>query len=269
MGQVNPSEAAPYLRDEINFAQGREAFEKDDLEQARAFLLSISKSSRFSAKPTILIATIDTKQKKYREAAAEFSSILEPPGIRSILRVLARRSEPKCRATGGRVVKIMLDVESGLNTSQTLAELAVIGMARISYATKEYEKALTFYDKVSDSSKYYPRISLEKVWSLLNLNRHDDAQKVAGKLSRADTHFESIEAQPLRALILTDHGQTDDAREELARFFKNYETSKNQLNRFIAVRTTTEMPSFLPRDWEEDAQLKVYPKLYQCFGERN
>lgn len=256
MAQVNPNDAAPYLRDEINFAKGREAFDKNDLEGAKTYLRNVNKNSRFLSQARYLMATIYVKQKKYKEANAEFSSMLEP-------QVLNESSEfwqdigSQMSSHWGSSVKVMLDVESGLNTARRLGELATVGMARVAYATKEYEKAISIYESLSDDSKYYPRIQLERVWSLLNLNKHEDAQKVAKKLTNRETHFEAFEAQPLRALILADHGETEDARDELERFFKNYEAYKMALNRFIAVRTTEEMPVFLPRDLDDDVQLRV------------
>ena len=83
------------------------------------------------------------------------------------------------------------------------------------------------------------------------MGRHNNAQKTAAKLETSELAFESIEARTVRALILVDAGQTEEARAELDIFFKTYETAKAGLG------LPQTPPAFLTTDLKQDIRLQT------------
>ncbi len=255
MSQVRLNDASPHLHDEIQFALGREAYERGDTANAKRYLETVSGASRFWSEARYLLGSLAVTQKQYSAAANEFSKIFQP-AIFDQSTEFWRDFSTEMTSHWGPSLKVMLDT-SIISKTRHLGELAQLAAARIAYATKTYDKAVEYYDRLDPNSPYYPRASLEKIWALLALNQHSKAEQVAASLEISENSPESIEARPLRALILTDAGRTADARKEIDNFITYYEKAKEQLIRFRSSQDPAALPTFLAPDLQQDARLDV------------
>jgi len=252
--QISVDQAPAALRDEILFAKGRIAFELENLEESEHILNLISKKSRFYSQAAYLLGSIKVQRKDYTNAALEFSKVFEPTVFEQTTEFWKDLST-QMTTHWGTNLHILLDTEL-LSQSQTLAELSILALARVAFAQKDYEAAVIQYSKISNTSIFYSKATLEKIWALLSLNNHDQAQKEALVLSIKDTSFEAVEASIVRALVLTDAGKTNEAREELTRFFKIYDITKKNLERNYSP------PAFLAQDYRQNRILQNL-KQYQ------
>jgi TolA-binding protein len=252
---ITPEQVSPNLREEVRYAVGRRAFEKKNFSAAKKYLAEISRSSRFFSEARYLLATIAVEEKDYNLAAQEFSKIFEV-GVFDQATEFWKDFSSKTSKDWGPSVQVELD-QDFLGANERLGELAIIGVARVQYATKEYENALRNYERIGKASRYYPRVCLERIWTLLSLNRNDEAAVAAQQLSFADNTFESIEAGPLLALILTDSGKSEQARQILGEFFRSYTTSKAALQKYKVVNDPNFLPAFMKHDLELDQRIQV------------
>jgi len=255
ISQVRVEDASVHLKDEIRFSLGREALEKGDLKTAETYLSGVGTGSRFWSEARYLLATVAVKEKNYTRAAEEFSRSFDT-GVLAQSTEFWRDFTTNATSHWGSSLKVMLDTDA-LTQNNRVGELSVLGLARVAYATKQYEKALNEYDRLPKDSRHYAKRSLERVWTLLNLNRHADAERAAADLSSDENSFESIKARPLRALILTDAGKTKDARRQLDDFLSYYEKLKTATVKFRASLNEGEAPSFMKGDLDDDARLRV------------
>lgn len=246
---VNVDSVSPALKDEVYFAKGRIAFEKRDANTARSFLSKISKKSRFYGYASYLLGTIALSQKQFKTATSEMAKIMEPSVFQEASEFWSD-IQTQTSAHWGPKLTVSLDEDALVKASQ-LSELGTLGMARIAYASKNFEKAVKHYEEVSAESSYYGKATFERVWALLALNRHDAAQQVAKDLSTAESYFESIKARPLRALILVDSGKWKEGRQELDAFLKVYADAKARL------KSPGATPEFLSQDLNDDARLQT------------
>lgn len=253
--QITPDDVAPGQREEVRFALGRKAFETQNFATAKTYLGDVSRSSRFFSEARYLLATIAVKEKKYDVAAQEFSKIFDSQVLDQSTEFWKDFSSQTSKDWGPSV-HVQLE-QDFLAANERLGELAIIGVARTQYAQKDFEKALANYERIGKPSRYYPRVALERIWTLLSLNRNEEAQLAAQELAFADNTFESIEAKPLRALILTDSGKTDQARQILQEFFADYDSSKAALDKFKRVMDPSLLPGFMRHDFELDQPMNV------------
>jgi TolA-binding protein len=254
LDQLEVSESSSYLQTEIQFAKGRAAFERQDFSEAQRYLDAIPKGSRYFGQAHYLLGALLITQKKYKEANAEFSKIFENS-------VLVQSSElwsdmsSQMTAHWGANLHVQLNIDT-LSEAENVAELSLLALARSSYATKDYLAALGYYDRIGEKSRLRPRALFEKTWTLLALNRHDEAQKTAAALAVTAGSFESYASRPLRALILTDAGQTDEARQEIQAFQKEYADAKKAIVRYRQVGSLDALPEFLRNDLASDRRLQ-------------
>lgn len=253
--QLNADQASAGLKDEIRFAKGRAAFEKQDYAGARTLLESVTPGSRFYSAARYLLATIAVQKKDYASAMAEFSRLFDPAVLSQSTEFWQDVGGSGGHSHWGQNLRIELNADS-LEEAKKVGELALLGLARSAYATGEYQSALGYYDRLSKESTLSSRAALEKIWTLLALNRHEDAQKAASELAVSENGFEAIEARTLRALVLTDFGRTAEARDELEAFVKVYEQSKKAIAEFQASQVANALPAFLKRDLDRDSRIQ-------------
>jgi TolA-binding protein len=257
--ELSVSEDNPMLRDEIRFGRGRQAFLQKQYGSAREHLEAIPKNSRYFAGARYLLGSIAIQSGDYKLASSELAKVFEPA-------VLDQNSEfwndlsAQMTSHWGANLRVELDSE-GLTAAANAGELALLGLGRISYATRDYASALAYYGKIAPASRDYPRAQLEKVWTLLQMNDHERAQKEAAALSVNVQSFESFEAKPLRALILTDAGRTEEARAELDSFFGLEKTARKAMEEFRETRVAAALPEFLKSDLTHDLRLKSLSKF--------
>lgn len=251
--QANIERVSPFLRNEIRYAKGREALSRRDYKTAQELFSQISRNSRFYSQSRYHLASMAARVQDYEGANRELSRLFEPS-------VLDQTSEfwrdlsTRVTSHWGASLSTSLDADPILK-SRYVGEMGYLGLARVAYAQKRYEQALSFYDRIPKGAKSFARANLEKIWSLINLERPEEAQRAAAELSEDDTHFESVEARPLRALILADTSKTEEARAELQRFFDLHERSKDALQRFWKYGISEGLPSFLQTDLKNETRV--------------
>src|SRR5262249_21138370 len=78
LDQLDASKASPYLRDEILYARGREAFDRRQVPAAKSFLGAVSKRSRYYGEARYLLGSLAITAGDFSGASAEFSKVFEP-----------------------------------------------------------------------------------------------------------------------------------------------------------------------------------------------
>ncbi len=255
MEQIDPASVAPYLRDEVRFARGRAAFEKRDLKTAEQELTQISQASRYFGLARYLLGCVRVLRKDYKAASSEFSRLFEA-NFFSQSSEFWRDIGSQITSHWGVTLKVMFDGEA-LSQTNRAGELSLLALARSAYAAKDFEQALLHYSKVAPGSRYAAVATLEKTWTLLALNRHEEAQKVARDLSVEARDFEAIQAQPLRALILADSGKTEEAREQITRFIATAKELRAAIADYETTGNETKLPDALKLDLDRDVRLRT------------
>jgi tetratricopeptide (TPR) repeat protein len=251
---MDAGNASPTLRDEIRFNQGRALFEEKKTAQAEAILKQIVKGSRYYAPASYLLATGAASLKKYKEAEAYFNRVFETTVLdqsTEFWKDLGAQDIQKLNSA----LKVSFDTDL-LNQGKRVGELAVLGMARIAYAQRDFSTALANYDRIPPNSPFYAKARLEKLWTWLSLDRHDQAANAAQELTADEAHFESIEARPIRALILADAKKTKEAREEIQRFFDTFKGFKESVAQYRRFPEAKNLPPSLLTDLKEDSRIE-------------
>ena len=158
--QVVIEDAAPALQDEIRFARGREAFEKNNFGIAIGFLNQIPVRSRFYAQARYILATISVKSENYKAATAELTKLFEPTVLEQSTEFW-REMSAQMTSHWGTNLKIMFD-SSSLAESKKTAELAVLAMARIAYATKDFGVLYGSMQKYQPTPPFFRELHLKK-----------------------------------------------------------------------------------------------------------
>jgi hypothetical protein len=255
LNQFDP-QTSPYLADEIRFNKGREAFERNNAAEAKQWLNQVSLQSRFYAKAHYLLGTLQVKAHDYDGGITEFSRVFDPTAFEQSSEIW-RDITTQVSNYFGPKVSVILDPDL-IPDSKKVGELAVLGLARAEYARKNYKSALERYEQIHPDSSYYPRATLEKVWTLLSLNQHEEAQKVAMALSVTDNSFEAIEARVARALILVDAGRSEESRQQLDEFEKTLTGVRKGLSDFETTQNLiTVLPHFAQTDLRQDHRLDL------------
>ncbi len=252
--QANPQATSPLLKSEVLFARGRAALESGKLDDARNFLSQVPRQSRLYAHAHFLLGTIAVKRKDYASSEKEFSLVFEPSVLQQSTEFWRDVSAQMAQSWGGNV-RIYLDTNELILENARLGELAAMGLARVSYAKQDFNGALGFYGRIPVSSRYYSRAGLERIWTLLALNRHEEAQALAGQLAIDGNRFESLEAKVLRAIVLTDVARTEEARQELDAFRGIAKTVREGIRLYESTRAEHGLPAFLQTDFSEDKRL--------------
>lgn len=255
LNQFDP-ETSPYLADEIRFNKGREAFERNNATEAKQWLNQVSLQSRFYAKAHYLLGTLQVKAHDYDGGITEFSRVFDPTAFEQSSEIW-RDITTQVSNYFGPKVNVILDPDL-IPESKKIGELAVLGLARAEYARKNYKGAAERYDQIHPDSTYYPRATLEKVWTLLSLNQHEEAEKIANTLTVTDNSFEAIEARVVRALVLVDAGRSEESRLQLDEFEKTLVGVRKGLSDFETTQNLISvLPHFAQNDLRQDHRLDL------------
>jgi TolA-binding protein/Tfp pilus assembly protein PilF len=265
LDQMDIQETSSYMTDELRYLKGKAAYEHHRDEDAKNLLESVSKNSRFYAAAHYLLGSISADSHEYTRAASQFAEVFQPA-------VLDQAAEfwkdvgSQMTSHWGSNFKVMLDTEL-LSKNEQVAELSLLALARVAYASKDYETALKRYSDIPSKSAVHSRAVLEKIWTLWALNRHADAQKVAAELATEGSTFSTVEAHILRALVLTDSGQTEEARKEIESFNDIYTKSKAALSEYQQRSLSQLLPPFIQFDLDQDAQLQALKSHQKTIGD--
>ncbi len=181
-----------------------------------------------------LLGSTAVAAKKYDEANSEFSKILTTPPV----------TNPLAKSDWG-AKAAQLATANVAQQAQTLRELAQLGLARVAYATHQYDKALSFYNSIPANSPNFSRSSVEKIWTIVQLKRFPEALQLTSPLIDSDHSIEAIQARSIRALILADLGKTEDSRREIDRFISQYEKAKTSVEKFSTSQDSSVFPDFI------------------------
>ena len=252
--EIDPNTSPNYLRDEINYAKGRSAFEKKRFKEAETYLRAVSPSSRFFGRSKYLLGSVAVIEKDYQQAKSEFSKIFDSS-------VLAQSTEfwkdiaTQASDSWGLSLRVLLDADVMAETSR-IGEMALLALARLAFSEKHYQTALDNYQRLSSSSEFYPEACLERIWVLLAMNRHEEAQQLGSLLSTDGNDFTSFEARVIRALVLTDAARAKDARKIIEDAEILFETALRQSDEYMAGGALQKLPEFLKTDFKRDFKLQ-------------
>ena len=262
--QLNEAEASTFLQDEIRFAKGRAAFERGDSDRAKATLEMVGKGSRYFGPACYLQGSILVKKGDLPGAAKFFALTFEP-------QVLQQTTEfwndvgAKTTEQFGTSLDVNMDTDVLRKTNQ-IGELAIMATARVLMTQKQFDAAVAQYAKLPPSSPLFTRARLETVWAMLQLDKHEEAAKAAADLSNDDTHFESLEARPIRALILTDSEKRSRAGPKIMRFLNVYKQNKKAPLKYRQFPTAESLPAYIRGDMKDDVRIssiEAYQKMLQ------
>lgn len=256
--QISMTDSVSILREEIQFAKGRAAFENHQDDEAKVHLSSITSKSRFYAQSRYILGTLAVRNGDNNTAAKEFSKVFDSSVFEQsteIWKNLSSEMTSHLYEIVGANLKIELDGDL-VAENKKVGELATLGLARIAYADQDFKLALEYYLKISNESEFHAQAVLEKIWTLLALNRHQEAQQCALSLTASESSFESLEARTLRALILTDAGQVKEANEQLNNFLIFYQNSKKLLVDYETTADKSVLPDFLKTDLRNDKRIE-------------
>jgi tetratricopeptide (TPR) repeat protein len=261
MDQVSLETASPFLIDEIRYNKGRVAFEKGHVAEARQVMEAIPQRSRFFAQAHYLLGTMAVKAHDPATAQAEFSKVFLPSVFEQSTEIW-HDINTQISSHWGAQVKVAFDGEL-VNESKRVGELSVLALARVEYGRKDYSLANQYYNRIGPDSRYYPRATLEKVWALLNLKKHSEAESTAAALSLNESSFESFEARPLRALVLTDASRTDEARHDIEEFRRISTQAVKSIEDYRDGNPLTGLPLFLQNELGSDTRLSSLARYQQ------
>ncbi len=252
MDQLNEAEASAVLQDEIRFAKGRAAFERKDSAAAQTVLAQVSRGSRYFGPANYLLGALAVRRGEYDPASRYFALTFDP-------QVLQQSAEfwkdlgPQITNQYGTTLNVLLDTDA-IHKTNDVAELSLMAMARVLYAQKDFNGAVTQYARIPATSPLYFRAKLETVWALLQAGKHEAAVAAATELAQGETSFESLQARPARALILTDSSRPLDGRAEIGRFLDIYTKTKEALQRYRQFPSPENIPAYLQADIKSDTR---------------
>lgn len=252
--QLNENGASASLRDEILFAKGREAYEQGNAMEATHFLGMVSPGSRYFSQARYLLGALAVLKPDYEIASIEMGRVFEPTLYQQSTEFW-KDLQTEITAQWGASLKVFLD-PTDLAKTKKVGELAIMGQARIHYAKKDFDLALAQYDRIPKTSDLYPRARLERLWTLLQLNKHEQAQKEASSLMVDGSSFQAVEARTVRAVILADEGKTHEARAELDAFFDVYKRLNDGLQKYKNFGVTNALPEFVRYDVKNDKRVQ-------------
>ena len=255
VSKIDPGTSPAHLRDELYYIRGRTEYEQRDYKQAASLLAAINVNSRFYGHAKYLLGVIAVLEHDYQKAHAEFTRIFDTA-------VMAQSTEfwkevsTEVSASLGVSLRVMLDDEV-LTQSKRLGELSLMALARLAYTGRDYQNALEIYSRIPKDSEFGSRAALEKIWTLLAMNRHDEAQKLGEELATSGTDFESLEARIIRALVLTDAGRTGEARNLLEKAEAGFKSYLGIFNQNDTKPDLANLPGFIRTDIARDLGLQT------------
>ncbi|NUM88761.1 MAG: hypothetical protein HUU37_06125, partial [Bdellovibrionales bacterium] len=254
LDQANPQAASEMIRSELLFARGRAAFERRDTAEAQRWLEQVPRQSRLFAHARYLLGALAVRAGDTATAEREFSQVFEPSVLQQSTEFWRDVSAQMAENWGGNV-RVYLDTQELIAENARLGELAALGLARTAYMRRDFPGALAYYSRVRSDSRFAPRASLERIWALLALNRHEEAQNLAGQLAVDQKRFEALEARVVRAIVLTDVGRTEEARRELDGFRLWAHQIREGIGTYEATRAEHGLPAFLLTDFADDKRI--------------
>ncbi len=244
--QANLSHVPSYLEDEVRYAKARFALSKGDTKAAATHFTEIQSHSRYFPLSRYHLAAIALREdntalaEKYLVGLYSSQVMTQPSEV-------WQQMVTQFTLHWGPSFHVALDADRILK-SQELGELGTLAFARLAYAKKDFGIALQHYDKIQIGSRFRATAQLERIWTLIQLNRQEEGQKAAVELAKYSTSFESYKAEPLAALILTETQKTDEARRVLELFDNRIADLKETLKQYIAAPRTVKLPTSLLAD---------------------
>lgn len=244
--QANLSHVPSYLEDEVRYAKARFALSQNDTKNAATHFTSIQPNSRYYPLARYHLAAIALRENNAVQAE-KFLVGLYSSQVMTQPSEVWQQMVTQFTLHWGPSFHVALDAERILK-NQELGELGTLAFARLAYAKKDFGRALQHYDKILPGSRYRSVAQLERIWTLIQMNRQEEGQRAAVELSQDATSFESYKAEPLSALILTETQKTDEARRVLEEFDARLAVLKDNLKQFVAAPRTVKLPQSLQAD---------------------
>lgn len=197
-----PDQIEEKYLDEMAFLIGRYHYNRGFLDEAQIFWSFVSSASRFYVRAQYLTGIADVQEREAQGAIDAFEQ----------------------------VITSVLESDDRSDETRRLAEMAVLGMARTFYSTRDYERAIAYYDQVPASSRYWLDALFEKAWALFQLEEFNLA---LGNLHSLSSPFFNDEFYPegmyLQAVIFFRNCQFEAVRVTVEEFGLEYGPLLDQL----------------------------------------
>ena len=209
LAKIATYEPADYPEDyraRIAYLVGKHHYLRGNLDDALSSLQVIDRSAEEYAKAKFLEGILWVRKNQAKPAAEAF---------REILRVLAT---DRSRVEG----------------ADDLEELAWLSLARLFYATAQYDLAIKYYDKIPQSSEHWLQALFEESWAYFQLNKFE---KALGNLHTLNSpFFDSAffpESMILQAVILFSNCKYKPTRASVEKFMSMYPPLEQQIDTYL------------------------------------
>jgi outer membrane protein assembly factor BamD (BamD/ComL family) len=201
-----PDRVPEKFRDEFAYLLGRHYYQEADLEQALQFLKDVSSTNDFYPESQFLTGITHVRNYEARPAVAAFKNILGFLAEKDL-------SEPRYK---------------------NMEQLTLLTMARAFYSTRQYDKAVKYYNFIPQGSEYWLMSLFEESWAYF---QGDGFNKALGNLHTLNSPFFDDEYFPesviLQAVIFYTNCRYDRVRLTIEEFNLVYPDLKEQLNSYL------------------------------------
>jgi tetratricopeptide (TPR) repeat protein len=198
----------PELKNELGFIVGSFFYSMDDHDSALAALKLVDTSNEEQyLKARYLEGAIHARRNSAKDSLNAFKDIL------------------RYERDSGTSTEIMKDFHGR----------AIIAMARIFYSTRDFERALKYYDQIEKYSDKWLQALFEKSWSFFRLENYERAM---GNLHTLNSPYFKAqyfpESRVVQSVILYTNCRYEDAIVVVDQFVKEYDDIRKELKKQLA-----------------------------------
>ena len=199
----------------IFYVLGKKAYDEGDFKKSLNYLDDLPRTHRFQAEAHYIRASIFLLQEKKDLSEIEFKRCIKSTKFE----------------------KTITQNDKKVRFFNLIQEQCLMGLGRLYYQNKNYDKAMKSFDAIPKKSYIWPYTLLEKGWTAYkqkNYNRTLGAV-VTLKAPLLESYF-SPEAEVLMALSYHKMCLYDDSILVIENFHKNYESKAKILKRYLSQK---------------------------------
>ncbi len=193
-------------RSSIAVLVGKHHYLRGNLDQALESLRQVDRGSPEYAKAKFLEGIVWVRKNQAKPAVEAFKEIL----------------------------RVIADNRSRVRDAEEMEQLAWLSMARIFYATGQYELAIKYYDKLPQASDHWLEALLEASWAYFQLNNYS---KALGNLHTLNSPFFEDgffpESLVLQAIIYFYNCKYKETRATVEKFMAVYPILEKNIGKYL------------------------------------
>ena len=195
--------------DKMRYTIGKSLYWQDKVEESIAELETISEESILYAQRTYFMGGIFASQGEAQKKGSEKSLEYYSKAI-EYFQTVEKTLEPKIISD-----KVFVDSQSaGTRTEaeQEVYELSLLGQGRVLLEIDQYEQSIAAYSKLPSTSKYYPDVLYELIWTYVKREAWEDASRLIDIfLIGFPEHEYAIRLELIRGQIKMNAGDNEAA----------------------------------------------------------